>query len=140
MQLLSFTIPVLCSDFCSVVLLVLLGIQNIFSHVYLTMCILLLFKYFSSWIGYLLHFQGCMLFSRKYYTCWSIYSVVWDSSWILKSSSCDTDTTILYKDTTTFYYLILCNFCSSASFNCTECFKSQNVHLDMWSLPTLIIV
>lgn len=62
--------------------------KYIVSHISLTMYILLLFKYFSSWTGFLLHFQGCVLFSRKC-ICWSIYSAVGYSSWILNVICCD---------------------------------------------------
>lgn len=106
--------------------------RYIVSHVSLTVYILLLFKCFSHWTGFLLHFQGCMLFSRKCYICWSIYSIVGYSSWILKLICCDIE---LFLLSYALQFLQQC-FC----LNYLLCFKGQNVHLDMWSLPTLIIL
>lgn len=99
--------------------------KYIASPISLTMYILLLFKYFSSWTGFLLHFQGCVLFSRKY-ICWSIYSTVGYSSWILN---------VIYCDTELFLLSMFCYFFSHASVKLFAVFHS----LSGCSLPIFII-
>lgn len=87
--------------------------KYIVSHISLTMYILLLFKYFSSWAGILLHFQGCVLFSRKY-ICWSIYSTIAYSSWILNAICCDIELSLLSMS---------CYFSAVLLLNYLLCFK-----------------